>query len=61
VALGCIGSTTALLLHSITDFNLQIPSNALVFAVVLGIGYRVTCLDRGVEAQMESPPDTPRG
>jgi O-antigen ligase len=61
VALGCIGSTTALLLHSITDFNLQIPSNALVFAVVLGIGYRVACLDRRAEAQMKSPPDTPRG
>jgi len=61
VTLGCIGSTTALLLHSVTDFNLQIPSNALVFAVVLGIGYKVTCLDRGAEAQTESPPYTPRG
>lgn len=41
MTLGCIGSTLALLLHSITDFNLRLPANALVFAVVLGLGYRV--------------------
>jgi O-antigen ligase len=46
VTLGCIGSTLAILLHSITDFNLQIPANALVFAVVLGIGYKAVCVER---------------
>jgi O-antigen ligase len=50
VTLGCIGSTTAILLHSVTDFNLQIPANALVFAVVLGIGYRIACIDRHAES-----------
>ncbi len=39
VALGCFGSILSILLHSRTDFNLQIPANALVFAVVLGIAY----------------------
>jgi O-antigen ligase len=56
VTLGCIGSVLALLIHSMTDFNLQIPANALIFAVVLGIGYKVVCLEpramrRGAESR----------
>jgi O-antigen ligase len=42
VLLACIGGTAALLIHSATDFNLQIPANALLFAVVLGIGSKAT-------------------
>jgi O-antigen ligase len=42
VLLACIGSTAALLIHSAMDFNLQIPANALLFAVVLGIGSKAT-------------------
>jgi len=49
VTLGCIGGTVALLIHSATDFNLQIPANALVFAVVLGIGYKTVCVERREE------------
>lgn len=49
VTLGCIGATLALLIHSVADFNLHIPSNALIFAVVLGIGYKITWLERKVE------------
>jgi O-antigen ligase len=37
VALGCAGSIAAILLHSMADFNLYIPANALLFALVLGI------------------------
>lgn len=37
VALACVGSITAILLHSLTDFNLYIPANALVLATILGI------------------------
>jgi O-antigen ligase len=37
IALGCVGSIVAILLHSMTDFNLYIPANAVLFAVVLGI------------------------
>ena len=51
MTLGCIGSTLALLLHSITDFNLRLPANALVFAVVLGLGYRVLIERRERQAQ----------
>ena len=42
VLLGCIGGTAALLIHSTVDFNLQIPANALLFAVVLGMGFKAT-------------------
>jgi len=56
IVLGCIGSTLAILLHSITDFNLQIPSNALVFSIVLGIGYKTACLERSDEME-QKPPD----
>jgi O-antigen ligase len=53
VLLGCIGSTLAILIHSVVDFNLQIPANALVFAVILGIGYKAACVERAREKQEE--------
>ena len=46
VTLGCIGGVSALLVHSVTDFNLQIPANAMMFSVILGIGYKASCLER---------------
>ncbi len=54
ITLGCIGSALALLIHSVADFNLHIPANALVFAVVLGIGYKAACLERRAEEQLTS-------
>jgi putative inorganic carbon (hco3(-)) transporter len=42
LALGSFGAIVALLAHSFADFNLEIPANALVFAVVLGIGYAMS-------------------
>ncbi len=42
LALGAFGAIVALLAHGVADFNLQIPANALVFAVVLGIGYAMS-------------------
>jgi O-antigen ligase len=54
VTLGCIGSTLALLIHSATDFNLQIPANALIFAVMLGIGYKAACVERAEEKRSSS-------
>ncbi len=53
ILLGCIGSTLAILLHSITDFNLQVPSNALVLSIVLGIGYKAACLEPSDEMQQK--------
>jgi O-antigen ligase len=46
VTLGSVGSTLAVLIHSLIDFNLHIPANALIFAFVLGIGYKASCLER---------------
>lgn len=34
---GAVGGAAALLAHSFLDFNLQLPANALVFAVLLGM------------------------
>lgn len=39
INLGCVGAIIALLLHSLTDFNLQIPANALVFSSILGLAW----------------------
>ena len=58
VTLGCIGSILALLIHSVTDFNLQIPANALIFAVVLGIGYKAACVE---PRESDGNSATPRG
>jgi O-antigen ligase len=42
IALGCFGSLVSISLHSLTDFNLQVPANGLVFAAVLGLAYANT-------------------
>jgi O-antigen ligase len=39
IALGAAGSLLAILGHSLVDFNLHLPANALVFAVVLALAY----------------------
>lgn len=41
VALGCTGSIVAILLHSLTDFNLYIPANAVLFSTILGLAVAV--------------------
>lgn len=41
-ALGAFGGAGALLVHGLADFNLQIPANALVFSILLGLGYAVS-------------------
>ncbi len=45
ITLACIGSTLMLVIHTFVDFNLQIPANALIFSVVLGIGYKAAVLE----------------
>jgi O-antigen ligase len=37
VSLGCVGSITTILVHSLADFNLYIPANALVFTILLAV------------------------
>jgi O-antigen ligase len=53
VALGCLGSIVAILLHSLTDFNLYIPSNALVFSVILGLAAATSVTAAGVGTARE--------
>ena len=36
LAAGCAGAMVSLLTHSVTDFNLQVPANALLFAWIAG-------------------------
>ncbi len=58
VTLGCIGGTLGLLIHSVADFNLHIPANAFVLAVVLGIGYKAACVERKAE-RIQQPSESP--
>ena len=39
ISVACLGSMVAILLHSLTDFNLYIPANALLFAMILGLAW----------------------
>ncbi len=39
VSLSCIGSMVAILVHSLADFNLYIPANALVFTVIVALAW----------------------
>ena len=55
ILLGCVGSILAILIHTATDFNLQVPGNALIVAVVLGIGYKAACIERREESSNLRP------
>jgi len=37
LAIGCLASMIAMLLHSLVDFNMYVPANGMVFAWVAGI------------------------
>jgi O-antigen ligase len=56
ILLGCIGSTLGLLIHSMMDFNLQVPANAMIFAAILGIGYKAACIEPRKEAKERAAP-----
>jgi O-antigen ligase len=43
--LGCCGGVFSLLLHAVVDFNLHIPANALLFAVLLGLASALSAGD----------------
>jgi len=47
---GCVVGVFTLLLHSVVDFNLHIPANALVFAVLTGIVIRLSGASHVVSA-----------
>jgi putative inorganic carbon (hco3(-)) transporter len=64
VRLGCIGSITAILVHSFADFNLYIPGNALVFSVIVALAWSTILREReadkkdlrGVHTRDDLPP-----
>lgn len=47
LGLGAMSGVVAILIHSFTDFNLHIPSNAAYFAVLLGIMGAVGKIEKG--------------
>ena len=46
MSFACIMGTTAILIHSWVDFNLQIPANAVLFMVILALGWISLFLER---------------
>ncbi len=54
-SIACAGAVVAMLVHTIVDFNLQIPANAALFAVVLGI--LTAGADDVVHAEAHAHPD----
>jgi len=52
---GCLLGVFTLLLHSVVDFNLHIPANALVLAVLIGITIRLTRAPHEVCATPRAP------
>lgn len=38
---GCIAAVIAAFLHSLADFNLQIPTNAAILLIIMSIAWRV--------------------
>jgi O-antigen ligase len=46
MSFACIMGVVAILIHSWTDFNLQIPANATLFMVLLALGWISLYLDR---------------
>jgi O-antigen ligase len=54
-ALGGGASIFAMLIHSLFDFNLQIPSNALVFLILCAIVSHIAFVSRNVGSALEKP------
>jgi O-antigen ligase len=51
MSFACIMGATAILIHSWTDFNLQIPANAALFMVLLALGWVALYADRRESAE----------
>jgi len=57
MGLGAMTGVVAILIHSLTDFNLHIPSNAAYFALLLGIMGAVGNVDKSKRDNSEKLPD----
>ena len=53
MSFACVMGVTALLIHSWVDFNLQIPANAVLFMLLLALGWISLFLDRR-EAEVDA-------
>jgi O-antigen ligase len=42
ISFACLGSIVAILLHSLADFNLYVPANALIFVIILALAWSST-------------------
>jgi hypothetical protein len=62
MSFACIMGVTAILIHSWVDFNLQIPANAMLFMVLLALGWISLNLDRHVvDVPRRRDPESARG
>jgi hypothetical protein len=50
MAFASIMGVTAILIHSSVDFNLQIPANAMMFVMLLALGWIALHLGRRLDA-----------
>ena len=55
IGTGCIAAVIAALVHSLADFNLQIPANAAVLFIILGITWRMTEMPHPARASSNKP------
>jgi O-antigen ligase len=60
LALGCSAGIVSLLIHSLFDFNLQLPSNALLFVMLLALIAQIGHLAKLPNDKQFSLPDTSR-
>jgi O-antigen ligase len=59
VHIGALSACCALLVHSVVDFNLHIPSNALLFLMQAALATSVTPLRQSVKCINRHLPETP--
>jgi len=52
--LGALGGIVAILVHSVSDFNLQITANGILFSFLIGL-----VVGTSINVQMDSPKSTP--
>ncbi len=51
MALGCAVSVFSILLHSLVDFNLYIPSNWMLFCAILGLGWGLASQEKRAQEE----------
>jgi O-antigen ligase len=55
LSFACVMGVTSILIHSWVDFNLQIPANAMLFMVLLSLGWICLYHDRRASADERAP------